>query len=111
MSIKIFTFTIAIPFSKPAWALNSFYHVMIRLESSVEDQQQQQKKIQTLKCDVILVQVDGLVYHMERIANYWRFNREMVVEDNTKSSNIHSSCVQAKWPENFSECYLITSNS
>ena len=95
-TFKTLTLTIALLFSTPAWALNSFCQAMIRLESSVEDQQQLEKKIQTLKCDVILVQVDRRVYHMGRIANYCRFDREIVVEDNPKSSDVHFSCVPAK---------------
>ena len=94
--MKPLLLTIALLFSTPAWALNSFCQAMIRLESSVKDALELQNKILTQKCDVILVQVDRRVYHMGRIANYCRFDREIVIEDNPKKSDVHFSCVPAK---------------
>ena len=52
--------------------------------------------MQETDCDVILVQVDKRIYWMGHIANYCRYDRQIVIEDNPEIPDVSFTCVPAK---------------
>ena len=87
---------IALLFATPAWALNDFCQDRINFVTSVDDRKRIETKIADGDCDTIYIMVDRRHGWPARVANYCRFDREIVVEDDPDRPTVNFACVPAK---------------
>ncbi|ERL46935.1 3-hydroxyisobutyrate dehydrogenase protein [Candidatus Micropelagos thuwalensis] len=94
--MKPLLLTISLLLSTPAEAFNSFCQYYISFPNLTEDRKLLEKNIRNQDCDIILVQVDKRIYWMSRIANYCRYDREIVIENDPKRPDVSFSCSPVK---------------